>query len=57
MSIDYRWSNGLVFGISHHYFLDFDAVEAKTFEEKVEEAPAKPMIFIHLGPIQLIITW
>jgi hypothetical protein len=57
MSIDYRWSNGLVFGIAHHYFLDFAAVEAESLKEKMEEAPAKPMIFLYLGPIQLIITW
>jgi hypothetical protein len=58
MRITFRFINGLVFGLSHQYYYDLDAVEGdKTFGDKIQEAPRVPMVFLYLGPFQFIVTW
>lgn len=59
MKVSMKFMNGLVFGISHQYYIDLDAVEDddKTFSEKMGEAPRVPMIFLYFGPLQFVITW
>jgi hypothetical protein len=61
MSIGWRFINGLVFGISHHYQLDFDRLEEEQKEGNLSEIVARvarvPVVFVHLGPIQLIVSW
>lgn len=59
MSIGWRFINGLVFGISHHYQLDFDQMEDReeSLKEKVKKAVRVPVVFVHFGPLQFIISW
>lgn len=59
MKITVRWVNGLVFGISHVYALNFDAIpdDEMTMEEKMKIVPKNPVIFVYIGPFHFIITW
>jgi hypothetical protein len=54
-----KFINGIVFGISHQYYVDVDLLveEEGEIEEKLERAPRVPMIFIYIGPLQFIVTW
>ena len=59
MSIGWRLVNGLVFGISHQYQLDFDQMDdtEETLAEKLTKAVRVPVIFVYIGPLQLVISW
>jgi hypothetical protein len=52
-----KWINGLVFGVQHQYYYDFDEVESDNMSEKLEKAPKVPMVIIYFGPLQIYITW
>lgn len=57
MKCTMKLMNGLVFGLAHQYYLDFDSAEGEDFAERLANAPKVPMIFIYLGPFQFIVTW
>jgi len=57
MKVNTKFINGLVFGISHQYYLDFDNAEGDTFQDKLDAAKKVPMVFIYIGPLQIIVTW
>lgn len=59
MSINISLVNGLVFGISHNYQLDFDQVdfEGKEMSEVMALVPRVPVVFIHLGPLVIALSW
>ena len=57
MRFSFRWLNGLVFGITHQYMMDFDNAEGNSFEEKMQTAPKVPFVMVFLGPLQLTLTW
>lgn len=57
MKIVTRWNNGIVFGIAHQSYIDLDEAEGETFEERMEDAPEKPMIFVYFGPLIFIFVW
>ena len=59
MKVSLKFMNGLVFGVSHQYYVDLDAVAERgtSFEEKMQIAPRVPMVFLFLGPLHFIITW
>lgn len=56
MKIGFRFINGLVFGISHHTYMSVQAAD-ESLEEAVKNAETFPVVVVHLGPIQLVITW
>lgn len=57
MTLRLRWVNGLVFGLSHTELYDISDAEGDTVDEKMENARAVPIITLHLGPFQFLLTW
>lgn len=57
MKLQYKIINGFVLGISHQYYIDLDEAEGETLEEKMKDPPKVPMVFVYIGPLQLIVTW
>lgn len=57
MKCTVKLMNGLVFGLAHQYYLDFDSSEGEDFAERLANAPKVPMVFIYFGPFQFILTW